>query len=306
MAAVRSKIIGIAILLIAVVLGALSVAPLENASSTDGTQWMSKVDDSTPIRELSIPGTHDSGALHSIADVSGKCQTLGIRSQLDIGVRLLDIRLKRNGERLCVVHSFVDQAMDFSTVMDTLSDFLKEHPSETLFVSIKEDTDASKPCAPFGEMVESTLGRYGDIVSVDTELPETLGDARGKIFIISRYTEGSIGLPAYHGWQDSTSFELDKIFVQDNYSVDSVEEKLVDVRAAMAKAASGEYALVLNFASCYLESVAFPPTYAGTPAHDINAALMEELEYGEGALGVILCDFITSELAEAIYGRNFK
>ena len=55
--------------------------------------WMSRVSDDVKIKDLSIPGTHDSGALHSIADVSGKCQDISIASQLKLGVRLLDLKL---------------------------------------------------------------------------------------------------------------------------------------------------------------------------------------------------------------------
>ena len=44
-------------------------------------RWMAELDDQREIRALSIPGTHDSGALYSIADIYGKCQTLPIKAQ---------------------------------------------------------------------------------------------------------------------------------------------------------------------------------------------------------------------------------
>ena len=62
--------------------------------------WMSKLDDNTNITDLTIPGTHDSGAnfdvpilppLIYVPDTS-KNQDLSIRNQLNIGVRYLDIR----------------------------------------------------------------------------------------------------------------------------------------------------------------------------------------------------------------------
>ena len=63
--------------------------------------------------------------------------------------------------------------------------------------------------------------------------------------------------------------------------------------------------LVLNFTSCYLSN-AFPPTYAGSAALEINPWLMGYLKNYNGKTGVIVADFITQDLAKAIYGRNFK
>ena len=61
-----------AALALTAVLSVLAVIPLQHAE-TDRSDWMAKLDDSLPLNALSLPGTHDSGALHSIADVSGKC-----------------------------------------------------------------------------------------------------------------------------------------------------------------------------------------------------------------------------------------
>ena len=67
--------------------------------------------------------------------------------------------------------------------------------------------------------------------------------------------------------------------------------------------ATNKEKLVLNFTSCYLDK-AFPPSYAGTAAKDVNEWLKAYLDEQQGALGVVICDFITAELAEAIYERN--
>ena len=70
-----------------------SVLPMQKGKA-DRSDWMAALDDAASLRSLTLPGTHDSGALHSIADVSGKCQTLSVKEQLKIGVRFLDIRLQ--------------------------------------------------------------------------------------------------------------------------------------------------------------------------------------------------------------------
>ena len=68
-----------------------SVAGYENAD------WMGALDDSTPIGDIAIPGTHNSMSRHG-GDIPAT-QSLTIQSQLYMGIRYLDARFKYvNGE----------------------------------------------------------------------------------------------------------------------------------------------------------------------------------------------------------------
>lgn len=282
----------------------LAITPIESPVTNKGVRWMSALEDETAVNELSIPGTHDSGATHSIADVAGKCQSLSIEDQLYIGVRFFDIRLQLVGDDFNVVHSFVDQDTDFDDVLEDMVEFITENPTEFLIVSIKKDADSKKPEGDFPHLLEAELKEYSRI-STSTTLPRTVGEARGKIYIISRYEGSTMGIPAYEGWADSTSFELGELYVQDNYRVDSAEEKIRDIENTMAIADRCTYGLVLNFTSCYLTS-GFPPTYAATPAREINPWLLERLNKEGRPQGVLVCDFITSDLVKAIWEVNFR
>ncbi|MBR4296566.1 MAG: phosphatidylinositol phosphodiesterase, partial [Bacteroidaceae bacterium] len=55
-------------------------------------EWMKSVPDATPLCQLSIPGTHDSGALDG--GEAFQTQELTIEEQLEGGIRCFDIRLK--------------------------------------------------------------------------------------------------------------------------------------------------------------------------------------------------------------------
>lgn len=302
----KSKLIKYGALLLAcIALAFVAVAPMQTVT-VDRLDWMANLSDDTSLNSLTIPGTHDSGALHSIADVAGKCQTLSVKQQLKAGVRFLDIRLRLVNNQLRVVHSFVDQMTDFDDVLCDIVSFVANHPSEFLLVSIKEDNSPQKSDKAFEEVLEEMLLAH-DEVSTLQSLPQTVGEARGKIHVIARYYNASIGLPCYFGWQDDTSFVLDGIYVQDNYNVPTVEEKLSDVHNAYQVALAKQHALVLNYTSCYLAE-GFPPIYAGLPAHDVNADTQETMstQYGNGPLGVVVCDFVTTKLADAIIGRNFR
>lgn len=298
----KRVIVKISVMVIACLAALISVLPLQTAGK-DGGAWMAELDDARELNSLAIPGTHDSGATHSIADLSGKCQSLAIDEQLTLGVRFFDVRLKLDHNELNVVHSFVDQDTRFDEVLADMVNYLTENPSEFIILSVKEDADPSSSDIDFSEKLESTLLAC-ELVSRSTSLPKTVGDARGKIHIISRYADSTVGVPAYQGWADSTSFELDELYVQDHYQVDDAETKIADIETALDIGAKKEYGLVLNFASCYYPD-AFPPTYAGLPAHVINPWLTDNLPERE-VCGVILCDFITAELCDAIIGGNFR
>lgn len=300
----KNKIGSIISVILIFIIAYFSVAPLEEAEVGDGRRWMAALDDSTPINQLSIPGTHDSGATHSIGDVTGKCQSLGIEDQLKIGVRFLDIRLQLVGDDLRIVHSFMDQGTDFDDTLEDIVEFIEENPTEFLFISIKKDADSKRPAGDFARLLEDELREY-DIISDATTLPSSVGEARGKIYIISRYEGSTMGIPAYEGWQDSTSFELGELYAQDNYAVDSAEIKKADIKATFGVSAEGQHGLVLNFTSCYLTSV-FPPTYAATPAKEINPWIRQELHYHTEPLGVMVCDFVTTELVKSIWEVNFR
>ena len=292
----------IAMMLASVVFALLAVAPMQRAEK-DNSDWMSALDDAAHLNSITIPGTHDSGALHSLAEISGKCQTLSIKEQLKVGVRFLDIRLQLVGNELKVVHSFVDQITDFEDVLADITDFVRENESEFLIVSIKEDAKAKRSDKDFAAILEEMLLTYPE-VNRSTSLPATVGEARGGIHIMARYKNATIGLPCYDGWTDDAAFELAQICVQDNYRVPDTKEKITYIRSTYSVAMEKNYSLVLNYTSCYLDTC-FPPIYAGLPAHDINKDTMKALsEYPEGALGVLVCDFMTAELADAIIRRN--
>lgn len=283
---------------VAIIIALVAIIPIN--SKYEKKLWMKDLSNDTIISDMSIPGTHDSGATRSIFDVAGKCQDMSIVNQLKIGVRFLDLRLQLVKDELRIVHSFVDQKLLFKNVLKDISDFIKENSSEFIIISIKEDADSKKSTVSFYDKVLEELNKFDNITG--SALPTTLGEARGKIFILNRFTSESIGINAYFGWKDSTSFELGDLYVQDNYCLESVDVKKQDIINTLNYSLTSNK-LVLNFTSCYLEN-SFPPLYAGTPAKDINKWLIEEINKQDKKLGIVIVDFITEELASAIYKVN--
>ena len=309
----KNLLIGLLVLIGITLAGALIMLGIANSGVearelTDSDMmldWMARLDDDTPLNEVFIPGTHDSGALYSFLGVSGKCQSYTVGEQLSMGVRFFDIRLQLRGSELAVVHSFVDQRLTFDEVLDEIKVFLTQNPSEFIIISIKEDADAQEPELPFEKAVEDTLSEHlGSLLSTDKNVPSSVGEARGKAHIVSRYGGASIGISASAGWADSTSFELGELFVQDYYAIDTVEAKMHDINSAFSVAEKKNHALVLNFTSCYL-SDGFPPAHAPTTAKLINPILSELIINGDAAPCIFVSDFVTPELVRQILNKNF-
>eukprot|EP01084_Bolivina_argentea_P015330 28658_1 len=73
-----------------------------------GSKWMEFVANlgNPNINELSIPGTHDSGAFHAIGFRAeyGYCQDSNIEEQLKMGIRYFDIRVEPKPDTLYIRH----------------------------------------------------------------------------------------------------------------------------------------------------------------------------------------------------------
>lgn len=290
------------VLIISTLVSFLALNPIDRFETRTVRPWMKEVSDDYLIKQMSIPGTHDSGATHSIFDVAGKCQDLRIQSQLNIGVRFFDLRLQLKNDELEIVHSFVNQKLYFADVINAMIDFVKEYDSEFLIISLKEEASSLNSTKSFEDVLASYL--KDEVFDKSNILPQTLKDARGKIYILSRM-DSEYGIQAYNGWQDSTTFMLDDLYIQDNYSIDEIKIKKEDIIKTIEFSKTNTNYLVINFTSCYLNN-AFPPTYAGTAALEINPWFNEYISNNNDSLGIIVMDFISQDLAQAIYRRNIR
>ena len=261
----------------------------QKSGSEKYADWMSKLDDNVSLRTINMPGSHDTMALYSIADLAGQCQSLSLHDQLNLGVRFLDIRLKEDHDKLKAVHGFIDQKVSFEKITKTIEDFIAKNPSEFIIMSVKEEADPSNSEISFENALKSYLNK--DIYLKDTELPSKLGDVRGKVMLLSRYANSTIGVPAYEGWADSVSFTLpNDIYVQDTYQITSAEQKQEEIVKCLNETG---HALKINFLSAYRTN-SFPPSYAVSAAEDINPWINSEInKYNDR--NIILYDFVTEE-----------
>ena len=267
----------------------------QKSHNVDYKSWMSEVSDITPLRNINMPGSHDTMALYSIGDLAGQCQSLSLEDQLNLGVRFLDIRLQEVNNELKAVHGIVDEKATFKSITETIVKFIKDNPSEMIIMSVKDEAKASNSTISFEESLKSYL--TSDVYYLNNNLPLTLGSARGKVVLLSRYPNSTIGVPAYVGWQDSCSFVLpNDIYVQDTFKITSAEQKQEEIVKCFNEVG---HALKINFLSAY-RTDGFPPSYAPSAANDINPWINQEIsKYNDR--GIVLYDFVTESNMKAFF-----
>ena len=116
---------------------------LRKLIDTKLNNWMQDIEDNRLVCKMSIPGTHDTGAYTGNGWV--KTQDKNIEQQLNSGIRFFDIRLVHQNGVLKLCHgSYIFDVTFVGDVLKTTAEFLKEHPSETVIMTIKRDHDLDK------------------------------------------------------------------------------------------------------------------------------------------------------------------
>jgi 1-phosphatidylinositol phosphodiesterase len=278
-------------------------------SDASPADWMADLADARSLAELSIPGTHDSGALHEPYPGSAQAQRIAIADQLVAGVRYLDLRCRHYQDAFYIYHGPVDQDQTFDEVLATMATFLDEHPGETVIVSVKEEAAPQSNTRSFEATFASYVAQAPDRWHLGDTLPR-LGDVRGRLVLLRRFAASAapLGIDG-SGWADNTTFSLttaSSLRIEDAYLVTDNAAKWSAIAALLAEARSGGAAtLFLGYTSGY-------QTIDGLPnipvvADDINArldGLLADPQTRNIRLGVLAMDFVTASRAHAIIVTN--
>lgn len=282
--------------------------------------WMAQIPDETPFSTLSIPATHDAGAL--LGGDRLTCQLLPISAQLYEGIRGFDVRLDvLQNNKLGIFHSTQNMGTTWEDdVWPVLTTFLKSHPSETIFLSLKKE-NGSTGSERFTEVLSQYLNAPENQPFIVQNLRQdiTLGECRGKMVIMHRdeYLDEYPGAQC-HGFEDNASFSMvmrtqngEKIstMVEDEYGYEDdthgpykLKTTYRNIRRAMKQAKkSGNW--FITFASA-TSSEFVPREFANA----VNANLARKLEGKKASCGIILMDFAGTydgtKLTRAIIATN--
>ncbi len=226
----------------------------------ENADWMANVADQRRLADLSLPGTHDTMtyALNDddytlsqtiVTDVA-MTQSKSLRQQLLAGVRVLDIRCRRTASnRFKIYHGSIDTGFDFDDVLLSVTDFLADHPTETVLMRVKpEGNDGSMS---FEDVVDTYANNplYSSYFwrNSSSELASSsttrLGDVRGKIVVLANFVNERFGI------------DYASASIQDNYSLTTnwdLYGKWGDVRdqlQASNSSTEGSRSFYINFLS---------------------------------------------------------
>lgn len=155
--------------------------------------WMSYINDDVLLKNLVIPGSHDTGT-YDLNYVS-QTQYKNMEEQLACGTRYFDLRYDIVDGELVMYHGFHGFLYEYKvmyddnalTVFSQIKEFLQKNPSETLILDITNIFNEAKPllfstvCEYFKDMAIANDTSKSDQEFVDNL---KLGDCRGKCLIL--------------------------------------------------------------------------------------------------------------------------
>lgn len=146
-------------------------------------QWMGKLGNNVSLARISIPGTHDSGALHG--GLVAQTQSWTIAEQLAAGIRYFDIRCRPTKDAFAIHHGIVFQKQMFGDVVDAMIAFLRSNPSEAIVMRWKTNEHTPEAGSKSARQIsDSYLARYGQYFFRGNGTIPTLGQVRGKILVL--------------------------------------------------------------------------------------------------------------------------
>lgn len=318
------------------VLAQPGVASADDASyrtltAATNPDWMRSVPDATSLASISIPGTHETMAVHGggLVETQENHGDSGatLRAQLQAGIRMIDIRARVNsGNTFTIHHGAAYQNANFDDVLATLGTFLGRHPSETVVMRLKQEcTGEFGSCTdvggqqPFRDIFDAYRAKgpfWQPSVNRDSAAATpTLGEIRGKIVLAVLHGPRSgvidhYGLAQFADWHDGSS-----TYIQDNYNVPNtgaIATKRDQVRRHLDRTnADDQSKMYVNFGSG-ASLFAYPASVAGGGGgvQGVNPFLLIYLNEGPDVhaevhrTGMILLDYPGGGLINKIISFN--
>ncbi|WP_051812778.1 phosphatidylinositol-specific phospholipase C, partial [Kitasatospora sp. MBT63] len=288
------------------------------ASGFSTSSWMAGIPGDRDLSALTLPGTHDSGALYGGG--LAQTQTLSLTDQLNSGIRYFDIRCRHIQNTFAIHHGLVFQNLMFgSGVRDVFVSFLKVHPTECIVMSVQEEYTPTGNTRSFEDTFDSYVFGFESYFYLDDRTP-TLDSARGKIVLLrgfdaQRTPKGITKITAPAGSTGNSTGPA-VWHIQGDYNINTIWDinpRINVIEGFMAQAAVG------SLDEWYLNAVAlsssnggvFPVTaalgIAGT-TDGVNAALRKSISSYPNVpgarLGLYGMDFPDQTLINMLIASN--
>ena len=262
--------------------------------------WMSYIPDHVKLKHISIPGTHDSGARYG--GLIGQCQTWTITEQLQAGIRFLDIRCRPTGKSFAIHHGAFFQNQMFGDVMNEITAFLRSNPTETVIIHLKSEHTPQEGSDDFQDIWDAYAERYENYLYQGTNSNETLGNVRGKIFVMCNANCSGYGMGYGADSEIQNRYKVYWLAHKEIKGSDwaTLPSKSDEIENYITKALTSSK-WVLNFLSGAVGMT--PPDVA----RSTNNTTYEYLKTrsGKRKLGIMIMDFPGEQLIYRVLKSNF-
>lgn len=153
----------------------------------DRSSWMIHLKDERYMSGLSLPGTHDTMSFYG-GDIVA-CQTASLKTQLESGIRVLDIRCCEENGKFVIYHGPVYQKATFDKVLDTINMFLLYHPAETVYMRIQQEHSSSDSFEETfrTKYFEPRKNLFWNPMESSTPQDPPLRETRGRIVVLQKF-----------------------------------------------------------------------------------------------------------------------
>ncbi len=283
---------------------AQSNAGYSDAPSIDykNPNWMSELSGTLRLSDLSLPGTHDSLSLHGGQWV--ETQSISLKNQLESGVRVFDIRARHINDNFTIHHGPVYQKKNFDDVMVSMTEFLENHPRETILMRVKEEYKAKNITRSFEDTFEWYENKYESYIWKPTSENPTLNEVRGNIVILQNFATNP---PSKFG------LDYGKFDIQDNWSLDclksinqNLSEKWTNIKNHIEKTKNGNRNnIYINYLSAVGNGIciiSITPSYVGKITNEQTLVYIQNQKIN--FTGIIIADFPGADLINEIIKLN--
>lgn len=283
------------------------------AQATPRVDWMKDIPGQTPMHRLTLPATHDSGA--QIGGEYLQTQDRSIAEQLTLGIRGFDMRLKPHEDgQLGIYHSSAYQHITWAQdVLPAMLTFLKDHPSETLVVSMMNENRVGPE--DYARLLSQCLNEpiYKDCFVWDFRPDITLDECRGKIVFLHR-SELNAPYPGARclDWGENMTFTGKLVApngtqcalqVEDDYGLRYYGDSPRKTELTLANIERAQNSTDSTWFLSYCSATASPTNGPLDFAERVNPAVGDELEGITAPCGMVLIDFAGRPWSQTLIER---
>ncbi|WP_416738280.1 hypothetical protein ACM0L0_01855 [Mycoplasma sp. 005V] len=290
-------------------------------------QWMKDVNDNKTLFQMSLPGTHDSGAWEGYGAAwtfgwrYGRTQAMSYTQQLNAGIRAFDLR---SDSQINIRHGATYLYSTLTDALNSMADFLEKNPSEFIFLRVKDESFDVNNAWYANQAAENYLKLlsqpkiYNRLFNPQglefwqlSQNDFKLKNLRGKIVIanfwhnkvqskmieIQNNYKAKVWSGGFNYWE-----AISRSTMQDNYNA-SYEQKYNDAVKFMPLANDNAYdsrQLYLNFFSV---AGGYPYNSSADLNPKFNKVLSDNEQYTK--LGLVYMDYPGPAIIENVFKRNY-